>query len=263
MQLITAGHGDPPIVFVHGFACDSTDWQPQLDALQDHHFVVACDLPGHGGTPGEPDECSIEAYGTAVAQLLVDLDLPPAVLVGHSMGSRVVLQAYLEAPQRVAGIVLLDGSRTGTGDRLLAERGMAAQLAAEGYEDFIRDFFTRMFVADSDPVLQARIVARALDMPANTGAALFTRLVGWDAAQMAEALDEVRVPLLVIQSTTLNTERLRVSLDAGRSSPWLDLARDRVPGARVEVLPGIGHFPHLEAPDDVSSLIAGFAADLR
>ena len=106
-------------------------------------------------------------------------------------------------------------------------------------------------------------MARALDMPANTGAALFTRLVGWDAAQMAEALDEVRVPLLVIQSTTLNTERLRVSLDAGRSSPWLDLARDRVPGARVEVLPGIGHFPHLEAPDDVSSLIAGFAADLR
>ncbi len=263
MQLTTAGHGDPPIAFVHGFACDSTDWEHQIAALRDHHLVVACDLPGHGGSPGEPDDCSIEAYGAGVAQLLVDLDLPPTIVVGHSMGCRVVLQAYLQAPQRIAGIVLLDGSRTGSGDRLLAERGMTAQLAAQGYEGFIRDFFDGMFVAGSDPVLQSRIVARAMQMPAATGAALFTRLVGWDAAQMCESLDAVSVPLLLIQSTALNSERLRVSLDADQSSPWLELVRDRVPGVRVETLPGTGHFPHLEAPDDVNSLIADFAATLH
>ena len=77
---------------------------------------------------------------------------------------------------------------------------------------------------------------------------------------MDAALAAVRVPLLAIQSTTLSPESVRVSLAPGESSPWLDLVRQLVPTARVEVVTGVGHFAQIEAADRVGALIADFAS---
>jgi pimeloyl-ACP methyl ester carboxylesterase len=86
-----------------------------------------------------------------------------------------------------------------------------------------------------------------------------TDLAGWDAGEVEDALDRVGVPLLSIQSTTMDAALQRVSLTPGRSSPWLDVIRTHVPGAVVAILPGPGHFPQIEMADEVSALIAGFA----
>lgn len=83
-------------------------------------------------------------------------------------------------------------------------------------------------------------------------------LAGWDAGEVVSALAAVRVPLLAIQSTTMNTARERVSLASGRNSPWLDLIRAHVSTASVAELVGAGHFPQIERADDVTELIAGF-----
>ncbi len=263
MHFTSLGQGDPAIVFVHGFACDATDWQAILARLQDELTVIACDLPGHGASPGSVADCSIEAYGANVAQLLTDLNLRQAVLVGHSMGCRVVLEAYAVAPERVAGVVLLDGSFIGTGDRREAELGMAHQLESDTYEGFVREFFGAMFVDSADEEFKAAIVDRALRLPKASGSALMTNLAGWDAARMSGALAAVRCPLMVIQCTSLTPERLRVSLTAGESSPWLDLVRQHAPTAHLEMLLDNGHFPHLEEPEEVADLIRDFTSGLK
>ena len=221
---------------------------------------MACDPRGHGLSPGNPADCSIETYGADVAQMLADLDLPPAILVGHSMGCRVVLQCYRVAPDRVAGIVLVDGSRVGLGDRDVAERGMAEDLRSDRYDHFIRNFFEEMFVASSDPAVKSAIVERALELPSDVGRALLTRMVGWDAAEMESALAAVRVPMMVVQSTALSLDQGRVTLSLEESSPWLDLVQARVPDARIEILTGVGHFPQIEAADELNLLIADFAS---
>ncbi|MDQ1305518.1 MAG: hypothetical protein QG671_1349 [Actinomycetota bacterium] len=257
------GLGDPPILFVHGFGCDLSDWQAQFERLRARNRLVACDLRGHGATPGLPADCSIETYGSDVALLLEELDLSAVVLVGHSMGCRVVLEAYRKAPERVAGIVLLDGSAVGAGDPVSAERAMAQQLDDEGYEHFVRRFFEAMFTPASDPDVKDAIIERALRMPTPVGRALFPRLARWDAGTMDAALAGVSVPLMVLQSTAMNADRVRVSLRPGQSSPWLELIGTQIPRARIEVLPGAGHFPHVEQPDDVAALIGDFVASLR
>ena len=81
---VVRGAGAPPVVFVHGFACAHTDWAAQTAHLAPRHRTVAVDLRGHGASPGTPDECSIERYGADVAEVMRALDLPSAVLVGHS-----------------------------------------------------------------------------------------------------------------------------------------------------------------------------------
>ncbi len=257
-----AGPGAPPLVCVHGFACSHADWRPQLDHFAGTQAVIACDLRGHGATPGDPADCSIEIYGTDVAALLAALELDGAVLVGHSLGCRVVLQAALNAPERVAGVVLIDGSRIGMGDPETAGRVMREQIRATGYGAFARRLFEEMFLPSSGVMLKTSIVERALELPAPIGTALFPRMVAWDAANMERALSTLGAPLLVVQSTTVNAQRMRVALAADETTPWLDLVRRLAPGARIEILTGVGHFPQLEAPEEVNRLIREFASSV-
>lgn len=253
------GAGAPPLVFVHGFACAHADWRHQVAQFATRHSVVACDLRGHGASPGDPASCDIEHYGADVAALLAALDLRQAVLIGHSMGCRVVLQACLDAPERVAGLVLVDGSFQGTAGAQ-AEEAARGAVAAAGYAAFVRPLFAGMFFAPSPEA--DRIIERALKLPEEIGAVLFPRMVGWDARRMAPALASVAVPLLVIQSTYVTAARERVPLAAGQVTPWLELVRREAPRAKIEIVPGVGHFTMLEAPDRVNALIAGFVAGL-
>lgn len=258
MNFVRSGRGAPPLVFVHGLACSHEDWKFQLEQLQGSHEVAACDLRGHGATPGRPHECSIGHYGGDVAALLSNFGWSGTVLVGHSMGCRVVLEAARIDPERIAGIVLIDGSRQGMGDPEAAEKSARAALEAKGYAAFMRPFFESMFLEQS---AQSRaVVERALRLPAEIGAALFPGMARWDAGGMEAALEAVQVPVLAIQCTYVNTERKRVPLKPGETTPWLDLLKEKLSDVRVEILPGLGHFPQLEAPQRVSRLIADFAA---
>ena len=244
-------------MFVHGFLCTHADWRFQLKELKKKHEVVACDLRGHGKTPGRPQECSIEHYGGDVAALVMNLDFPKAILIGHSMGCRVVLEAHRIAPERVAGIVLVDGSRAGSGDPAAAEAAAQAQIAQAGYAQWAEALFRQMFFR-STPATE-RLVARAVRQGAEIGAALWPRSARWDAGTMETALAAVRVPVLVIQSTARDAQTgRRAPLKAGQSSPWLELLKAKLKNVRIEILPGLGHFPQLEAPGRVNRLIAEF-----
>lgn len=256
MHFIRAGNGSPPLVFVHGFACSHEDWQSQIDFFSRTHEVVACDLRGHGATPGRPHECSIEHYGGDVAALLNLLELSDSILVGHSMGTRVILEAARIDPERVGGLVLIDGSRQASGDPVQAEATMRATIEAVGFPAFVENAFLQMHPTEA-------VLARAKRLPAETGTALWTRMVRWDAEHMEAALAAVRVPLMVIQSTYMDATRKRASLRAGQTTPWLDFVRETVPGARIEVIPGVGHFTQLDAPGEINRLIAELAAARR
>ena len=240
-------------MFVHGFACDREDWRAQLEHFAPARQVIACDLPGHGASAGGATDCTIERCGDEVAALLEGLEAP-AVLVGHSLGCRVVLQAYQRSPARVSALALLDGSRMGTGDPEQAAGAMSAAIDFAGYAAFAEALFSQMFLKLTPAAVS--VIERAKRLPPEIGAALFPAMVRWDVANIESALATVRVPLLVIQTTTLNADRRRVSLKAGETTPWLDLVRSRAPKARIEVIPGIGHFAQLEAPEQVNALIA-------
>jgi pimeloyl-ACP methyl ester carboxylesterase len=251
------GDGEPPIVFVHGALCSHEDWNPQFEHFGARQRVVACELRGHGKSPvDDPDSCSIEAFASDVVALMRSLDLPPAVLVGHSMGCRVVLEANLQAPDRVAGLVLNDGGRIGQGDPEAAERNLRAEMAA-AYEKVMGALFTGMFNEKSDPELRDRLVRRALAIPQAVGLAFFPRMIAWDAGRVEEALASVRVPMLVLQSTYTNAQRVRVSLEPRSDNYWFEVVREHAPSARIQIVPGIGHFTMLEAPEQTIRAIAG------
>lgn len=255
MHFVREGSGQPPLLFVHGFACAHSDWKHQIAALSPSREVIACDLRGHGETPGRAHECTIENYGGDVAALVNNLELRDAILVGHSMGCRVVLEASRLLPKRVRGLVLIDGSRQGNaGDPAQAEALARSAIVAAGYAQFSENVFRQMFLQWSP--LAEEIFARVKRMPPETGTALWANMVRWDVTQLDAALASVKVPLMAIQSTWITPDRKRLPLAEGQSSPWLELLKSH--GARVHVVPNTGHFTMLEAPEPVSRLIAEF-----
>lgn len=252
------GAGDPPLVLVHGYTCAHNDWRHQTEHFAAQRAVVTCDLRGHGASSGGPQDCTIETYGRDVAAVLNALDLAPAVLVGHSMGCRVVLEAYRQAPARVGGLVLMDGSWLGADPQ--AAGVVRSHIASVGGEAFARALFSEALLPATGE--GDRIMQRAVRFPPDVTSHLFPAMVEWEARELSDVLASVRVPLLAIQSTHLNSERRRVRLEPGQSSPWLDLVRRCVPGARIEIVPGAGHFTMIDAPKACNRLLSEFIADV-
>ncbi len=100
--------GQPPLVLIHGAGGTRLHWPPSLRRLPGAE-VYALDLPGHGEAPGS-GQSTISGYRRAVVDWMQALDLPPAVVIGHSMGGALALALALDAPPRVAGIVLFRAS---------------------------------------------------------------------------------------------------------------------------------------------------------
>ena len=150
------GTADPTLIFVHGFACALDDWDPQVNVLSPRFRCVALDLPGHGAS-AKPATVSIAAMGTAVKEVKERLAPRSAILVGHSMGCRVIVEAMLQSPSNVAGLVFVDGSILGGDPETGVKRAQDA--VGRGVDALTARLFNDMFVENSDPKLRERLIA--------------------------------------------------------------------------------------------------------
>ena len=245
-----AGDGSPPLVFIHGFACDRRDWANQVRFFSQEHRTVVLDLRGHGKSPGTPEDCTIERCGADVADLLDYLDLRGALLVGHSLGCRVAVEAAIRSGSRTAGLVLIDGSQY-TADMAEILRGRFATSA--GYAAHVASSFTSMFTTKTDPDAARSIVERAERLPRPIGKALLLDCCRYDLERLAGALARLDKPVLAIQATgRLGVSR--VTLQQGETTPYLDMLQSLVKRLRVAIIADTGHFPQIDEAGQVNQL---------
>jgi pimeloyl-ACP methyl ester carboxylesterase len=252
------GSQDPTLLFVHGFACSLDDWDPQVNALSPRFRCAALDLPGHGAS-AKPATVSIAAMGSAVAQVKEQIGSRSTILIGHSMGCRVIVEALLQSPSGVAGLVFVDGSILG-GD---PETGIARAkdaISKAGIDALTQRLFNDMFLESSDPKLRERLLARAQGVDAALREELFVDLVRWDLTKAKDALKQIKVPALVLQATFINAELKRVPMQAGMTTPFMDAVASAVPASQAKIVTGSGHFAMIEAAPSVNDEIATFAA---
>jgi pimeloyl-ACP methyl ester carboxylesterase len=251
---VVDGSGTPPIVFVHGFSCDHTDWAAQVSHFAPRHKTVAVDLRGHGRTPGDGPDCSIDVYGRDVADVMRALDLKNAILVGHSMGCRVVIEAASEAPERTAGVVLVDGSQFNQATRDL----IGPAVAAGKYPALVAAMFGQMFNERSDPARRQAILDRSAAFKRAVGEKMTLDSIRYDMTTLEPRLRALAAPLLVIQSTFTNPERNRLPLARGQDTPYFQMLRTNVPTVAIEIVESTGHFTQVDAPEETNALIASF-----
>jgi pimeloyl-ACP methyl ester carboxylesterase len=260
VNFVVRGGGDPTLIFVHGFGCSLGDWQEQFTGLSSRFRCVALDLPGHGNSAA-PERVSIETLGAGVNSVKDKIASEKIVLVGHSMGCRVVVEAFLQSSASVSGLVFVDGSflDNASGSAMTSIKGAIDRV---GIDAFTETFFTDMFLESSDAKLKKRIIARAQGLNSDFREKLFLDLVRWDTTKLKDALKEIGVPALVLQSTSMNSELKRISLQVGMITPWMDAVASLVPNSQAEVIPNAGHMTMIEAAPRVNDAIKEFARNV-
>jgi pimeloyl-ACP methyl ester carboxylesterase len=257
VHLVDRGNGGPALVFVHGFSCSLNDWDLQVAHFVRSHRCIAIDLPGHGGSPRSAAP-TIEGCAGAVAAALAGLGVEDAVLVGHSMGCRVISQTCLLQPERVRGLVYVDGSFI-AGDPVETVARTEARVAGAGFDAFIEQAYREFHVVSTPAAVRDRVNAHRAHISADFSRPLVVDMVRWDVTRGRTTLAAIaaqRVPVLAIQSTVFDADLNRVAVTPGTLSPFSGLLSGALPDLEIATIPA-GHFPMLESPEATNRAIAG------
>src|SRR4029450_11127613 len=106
------GSGEPAVVLIHGWSCDGNYWKEQIAPLKAKYTVVTVDLAGHGASGANRTDWSMGNFGEDVAPPEPQIHNQKVVLVGHSMGAPVALEAARRIGDRVVGIIAVDSFKT-------------------------------------------------------------------------------------------------------------------------------------------------------
>ncbi len=245
------GRGDP-LVLIHGLGDDHRAWRKVLPRLALHRRVLLYDLRGHGlSTVGEPAGTLDQLAGDLIA-LLDRLDLERVDVCGFSLGGTIVMRVAMDHPERVRKLLpVATSSRVG-------------RAAASWYEE------RADMVRSSNPVLPQTLEQDTRDVYANAPDEFAD---GWLIRSQSTA-DPRGYGNACQAMARLNAEPLDPELSR-ISAPTLVVAGDRdqhcppkaaesivggIPGARLEVIRGVGHPIPVERPDELATLMLEFLA---
>jgi pimeloyl-ACP methyl ester carboxylesterase len=257
LNIHVAGEGKPTLLFVHGFGCALDDWKAQIEALSPTFRCVALDLPGHGAS-AMPEVPTMAALVSAVNVAKKQSKVRDVILVGHSLGAKVVTEAYCESTADVVGLVLIEG-RFYADDPDVSLKRAKDSIDSVGFGAFAQRLFAEMFVESSDPELKERILGRVRKLDNKFGRDLYLEAVARDPARGKDRLRQIAVPVVVLQSTYVNSEFKRMPLQPGMTTPFIELLANLVKESEARVITGCGHFCTIEAADAVNRAIHEFA----
>jgi pimeloyl-ACP methyl ester carboxylesterase len=250
-----AGAGGTPLIFIHGFSCDSHDWSWQIPYFVATRRVIALDLRGHGRS-GAPDAgYDLPSITTDVAALVDHLGCGPVVAVGHSLGGAIAALLATERGDLVQAVVAID-----PGHLLPDESAPHLAAALSAYEE--RDpgevagsfFDSASHTAATPSALACWHNRRALGTPPHVLRQTITGLIGGSrpyalAANSAPVLRECDRPVL-----SFYVDPVR------RSVAEAVFVR---PHSRTVCFEGAGHWLHQEQPGKVNAIIDRWLGELE
>ncbi|MCT9089652.1 alpha/beta hydrolase [Streptomyces sp. ASQP_92] len=247
----------PPLVLIHGSGVSGSSWGPVVPALASRNHVIRLDLPGHGQPPPAPSY-DVREQAARVAAALDEFALGPVVVAGHSSGGYIATALAEQRPGLVSSLVLISSGPSP--HALLAQPVFLRVLMGPALGPLL-------WRIRSDAMLRRRVTALCsgpAEVPEDLIAEMrgigyhtFRTVLRQNGAYIAERsvpdrLSALDVPVLVI---------------FGSADPRWDPSSahdyDAAPNARIAQLPGVGHFPMLEAPETTGELLLGFAATGR
>ena len=223
------GKGEPGILFVHCWTCNHTFWQAQVEHFSKNHRVIALDLAGHGLSSKDRTQYSMAAFAEDVAAVAKAVGPEQVILVGHSMGAPVVLEAAALLDDQVSGLVAVDTFHTPF------QYPSSRENINNIVDGFRRDFKTvqaeylrSLFAAQVDGNLVDSVVSQMTAVDEKIALSALYEIFLWHLTDADRYLRRYAGKLRHINSTALGAEK------PGHDS--------------VLIIPGTGHFVAQEKP---------------
>lgn len=256
-----------PVIFCYGLVCSSLHWTYQIEHFRQNYKTIWMDYRGHQNSeaPADYNSLTLESLAKDLKLLLDELKIKDAVLLGHSMGVNVVLEFYRLFPDRVAGLLLANGTPTRPLETLLHSNAL------------IPGFQVLEFLAGKSPTLLKKL------WKLQKGNPLVHRMIGMlgfnphltakeDIALYVDQIADLdpKVFLTLIRnydnydgSSWLHTVKCPTRIIAGENDLIVPLARQEllhqlIPDSEFEVIRRGSHCPQLDLPDLLNSKIEEF-----
>ena len=255
----TGGHG-PVLLLIHGITNSSASWEPVLAQLATRFTVIAPDLLGHGESDKPRGDYSLGASASLMRDLMLALGHERATIVGHSLGGGIAMQMAYQFPERVERLVLV--SSGGLGRQVTPVLRAVALPAAE----YVLPLLASRRLVSAGTKLGGWIDRIGL----RVGADISAMAAGFASLQDIEArrafVHTARSVIDIAGQRVSATDKLYLAEAVPALILWGDRdsiiparhgirAHEQMPGSRLKVFAGSGHFPHHDDP-------AGFAAAL-
>jgi pimeloyl-ACP methyl ester carboxylesterase len=234
-----AGSGAPALVFVHGWSCDRTYWSHQMHAFAAHHRVVAIDLAGHGESGDGRESWSMASFGGDVTAVVRHAAEDEVVLVGHSMGADIVVEAALALEGQARGLVWVDQYNSLDAFRSAAEVDAFVERFRADFATSTQQLVRRMFATDADPELVNRVATDMSSAPPRIAIDVLRNAIS-NGTALVERLPRVRVPIVAVNADDHPTDEESL----------------RRHGVRPVVMSRVGHFPMMEDAEQFNAVLA-------
>jgi pimeloyl-ACP methyl ester carboxylesterase len=235
------GQGEPALVFIHGWCCDRSYWDAQLLHFAEKYKVVTIDLAGHGESGLERKDYTMGAFGEDVVAVINKLNLDQIVLIGHSMGGFVMLEAARLVPDKIIGLVgadTLDNFEFNVPEEQIEEwLNPVRSNFIESTKAAVRDMFT----PNSNPALIEKIVADMSSAPAEVGISSIESCFNFWKNELLQVVQEVQVPL-----TCINADMNPTNVEGNRHY---------APSFKAKIMSEVGHFVMMENPETFNRLL--------
>jgi pimeloyl-ACP methyl ester carboxylesterase len=249
---LSRGESDRAILLLHGVGGGKGLWEPQLDPLAAAGYrVVAWDMPGYGDS-AMVEPYTFETLARALGRLIDHIAPRETILLGHSMGGMVALEAFARFPERIAGLILSGSSPAfGKADGAWQQAFLRERLdpldRGKTMADLAPGLVGNLIGLEPDPAGVALATQVMSAVPAPTYRAALMALVGFDRRAL---LPSIRVPTLALAGAQDRTAPPAV----------MQKMAERIPGARYACLPGAGHIANVERPAAFNRAVLDFLA---
>ena len=247
------GESGDPLVLVHGYTGDITDWRHQIPAFSPSFRVLIADNRGHGQSeaPADRSAYGVEQMAADVEALTAQLGLDRFHLLGHSMGGAVVQEIALNQPQRLLSLTLHDTTSsfavTRMNPALALWRDYRFQLAETEGMNAVAEMAPPFPAPPHMPAARLEETKKRLaGMSVDAFIGAWQGLAAWQGAETrAQA---ITVPTLVIYGD-LDTQFI---IDGSKS------LAEQIPGAETALIPEAGHSPQFERPELFNAALGAF-----
>lgn len=237
------GESELTVLFIHGWCIDQAYWDSQVDALKPTYRVITMDLPGFGKSGMNREDWTIEAYGEDVNALINQLNLSRVVLVGHSMGGNVILEAAAKNDQVIALIGIDNFKDVGS------ELTQDVQEQVDAFLQMLEDNFSEiapayaegsLFHNSTDSLVKKRVMEDFAANNPQSAIGSLKALLEYGSKEQ-ELLSQIDHPLYLINSNASPTS----SAALGSTGVYYEVLE----------IDSTGHYPMIEKPELFNSLL--------
>jgi pimeloyl-ACP methyl ester carboxylesterase len=263
VAFLDAGAGEA-LLLIHGMAGSSTTWRAVIPRLSKKYRVVAPDLLGHGESAKPRGDYSLGAFAVWLRDLLDELSISRATVIGQSLGGGVAMQFTYQHRDYCERLVLISSGGLGPDLswtlRILSAPGVEVMLPVVAPQPVLNvgnklgSWLTSAGIHSPRAVEMWSAYSSLSDRQTRQAFLRTLRSVVDYRGQAVSAVNRLHL------SSGLPT--LLIWGDRDRIIPVAHgyAAHDALPGSRLEVLAGVGHFPHVESPTAVVDILDDFIA---